>query len=176
MAEALSAPVFFGDVEVDDFGAEFVGGDFEEAEGDGEVEAAGAAGAGVEVEDSFFGDVVGDVGVAVKDGGEFGGGGVEVDGLEVVEEIEVAVFKEDDFGFGEFGAGAFAVDVAADGGDGGDGAQLVEDGDFADVAEVEDVVNAFKGGENLGAEEAVGVGDDADAHGVRIAGLARSAG
>ena len=59
------------DVEIDDLGAEFLAGDFEEAEGDGEVEAAGAAGAGVEVEDSFFGDVVGDVGVAVKDGGEF---------------------------------------------------------------------------------------------------------
>ena len=96
-------------------------GECQDAEGYGEVEAAGAAGAGVEVEDSFFGDVVGDVGVAVKDGGEFGGGGVEVDGFEVVEEVEVAFFKEDDFGFGEFGARAFAVDVAADGGDGGDG-------------------------------------------------------
>ena len=167
------ASSFFGTFKVDDFGTELFGSDFEEAEGDGEFEAAGAAGARVEVEDSFFVDVVGDVGVAVKDGGELGGGGVEVDGLEVVEEIEVAVFEEDDFGFGEFGAGSFAVDVAADGGDGGDGAQLVEDGRLADVAQVEYVVYAAEGGENFGAEEAVGVGEDADAHGVRIAELAR---
>ena len=39
-------------------------GDFDEAEGDRQLEAAGTAGAGVEVEDSFFVDVVGDVGVA----------------------------------------------------------------------------------------------------------------
>jgi hypothetical protein len=37
---------------------------------------------------------------------------------------------------------------------------------------VKDMVDAFEGGEDFGAEEAVGVGDDADAHGVRIAGLA----
>ena len=108
-------------LEIDDLGAKLFAGDFDEAEGDRQLEAAGTAGAGVEVEDSFLGDVVGDVGVAVKDGGELGGGGVEVDGLEVVEEIEVAVFKEDDFGFGKFGTGAFAVNVAADGGDRGDG-------------------------------------------------------
>jgi hypothetical protein len=36
-------------------------------------------------------------------------------------------------------------------------------------------VDAFEGGEDFGAEEAVGVGDDADAHGVRIAGLAELA-
>jgi hypothetical protein len=50
---------FFGNVEVDDLWAEIIGGDFEQAEGDGEVEAAGAAGAGVEGERTFFGEVVG---------------------------------------------------------------------------------------------------------------------
>ena len=137
----------------------------QQADGNGQFKAAGAAGAGVEVEDSFFGYVVGDVGVAVKDGGEFGGGGVEVDGLEVVEKIEVAVLKEDDFGFGELGAEALAVDVAADGGYGGDGSQLGEDGDFAYVAYVEDVVDAAEGGEDFRTEEAVGVGEDAEFHG-----------
>ena len=81
--------------------------------------------------------------MAGEDGGEFGGGGVEVEGFEIVEHVEVEVgagrvFDEGDFGFREFGAGAFAVDVAADGGDGGDGFEFFEDGDFADVAEVED--------------------------------------
>jgi hypothetical protein len=37
---------------------------------------------------------------------------------------------------------------------------------------VEDAFDAIEGGEDFGAEEAVGVGEDADAHGVRIAGLA----
>jgi hypothetical protein len=116
-----SAGGSFRNFKINNLGAEFFSDQLQDSDRYGEVEAAGAAGAGVEVEDSFFGDVVGDVGVAGEDGGEFGGGGVEVDRFEVVEQVEVAVFEEDDFGFGEFAAGAFAVDVAADGGDGGDG-------------------------------------------------------
>jgi len=53
----------------------------EEADGNGQVEAAGAAGAGVEVEDAAFVGDAGDVGVAVDDGGEFCGCGVEVEGV-----------------------------------------------------------------------------------------------
>ena len=40
---------FFCTVKVDDLGAEVIGGDFEQAEGDGEVEAAGAG--SIEVSD-----------------------------------------------------------------------------------------------------------------------------
>jgi len=119
----------------------------EQADGDGQVEAAGAAGTGVEVEDAAFVGDAGYVGVAVKDGCESPGHGIEVEGLEVVEHVDVAGsmlwdFDGDDFGFGEFGAGAFAVDVAADGGYGGDFAEVFEDGDFAYVAEVEDALDA----------------------------------
>ena len=56
------------------------------------------------------------------------------------------------------------VDVAADGGGGGDAGELGEDGGIAYVAGVEDVRDTGEGGEELRAEEAVGVGDDADEH------------
>ncbi len=80
------------------------------------------------------------------------------------------IFDEDDFGFRQLGAGAFAIDVAADGGDGRDFGELVEDGDLAHVADVEDVVDAAECWGDFRAEEAVGVGDDAEDHGVRICG------
>ena len=141
----------------------------ERADGDGEVEAAGAAGAGVEVEDTAFVGDAGDVGVAVENGCESPGHGIKMEGVQVVEHVDVAgfllqIFDEDDFGFGEFATGAFTVDVAADGGYGGDFAQLFEDGDFSDVAEVEDVVYAGEGEGDLGTKEAVGVAEYADFH------------
>ena len=141
----------------------------ERADGDGEVEAAGAAGAGIEIEDALFVGDAGDVGVAVEDGGEPPGHGIKMEGVQVVEHVDVAgfllqVFDEDDFGFGEFGAGAFAVDVAADGGYWGDFAEVVEDGDFAYVAQVKNARDTGEGGEDFGAEEAVGVGEDGDFH------------
>ena len=111
--------------------------------------------------------------MAVEDGGEFGGGGVEAEGLEVVQHVEVErgagwVFDEDDFGFGELGARALGVDVAADGGDGSDFGELIEDGDFSYVANVKNAVDTFEGGSDFGAEEAVGIGDDSEFHVFRI--------
>ena len=134
--------------QVNDSRFEFsVFGDREHADGDGKVEAAGAAGAGIEIEDALFVGDAGDVGVAVEDGGEPPGHGIKMEGVQVVEHVDVAgfllqVFDEDDFGFGEFGAGAFTVDVAADGGYRGDGFEFAMDGDFAYVAEVEDALDA----------------------------------
>jgi len=79
-------------------------------------------------------------------------------------------FDEEDFGFGQFGAGSFTVHVAADGDDGRDLGKFVEDGDFADIAEVKNAVDAAQRGRNFGAKEAVRVGDDAEEHGDRISG------
>ena len=84
--------------------------------------------------------------------------------VEGVDEVEEVAAELDSFGGGELGAGAVGVDVAADGGDGGDLAEGVEDVGVADVAGVEDVVDAAERGEGFGAEEAVGVGEDADEH------------
>jgi len=158
---------FLSDGKVDDLGCEFVAGaEVESSDGDRKVEAARAAGAGVEVEDAFFCIEVWDVGVAVENGGKFGGRGIEVEGFEVVEHVEVdalvrRVLDENDVGFGEIGAGAVAIDVAADGGDGSDFGELVEDGDFADVADVEDAVDTVESGDDFRAEQAMGVRDDA---------------
>ena len=78
---------------MDDAGANFIPLNFEKADGDGQFEAARAAGAGVEVEHAFFRDEIGHVRVAVEDGGEFGCGRIEVEGLEVVEHVDVAAFE-----------------------------------------------------------------------------------
>jgi hypothetical protein len=137
----------------------------ENTEGDWEMEAAGTAGAGVEVEHAISLVEVGDVGVAEEDDGEAGGGGVEVDGVEVVKEVDVAAFEEKDLGFREVGAGAHLVDVASDCGDGSNLGEVVEDGDCADVSEVEDAVNTGEYGKDFGTEEAVGIAEDADLHG-----------
>ena len=110
------------------------------------------------------------MGVAVEDGGEFSRCGIEVEGLEIMEHIDVAALAEEDFSFGQPGAGAIAIDIAADSGDGRDFGQLIEDGDFADVANVEDAIDAAQCGSDLRAEETVGVGDDAEEHGFRISG------
>ena len=116
-----------------------------------ELEAAGAAGAGVEIENAFLRDVIRDVGMAVEDGGEFGGNGIEVEGLEVVEHIDVEagvgrILDEDDVGFGEAGAWTIDVDVAADCGDGSDFGEIIEDGYFSYVATVKNAVDAREGG------------------------------
>ena len=111
--------------------------------------------------------------MAVEDGGEFGGDGVEVEGLEVVQHVDIEagvgwVFDENNVGFGEAGARTIDVDVAADGRDGSDFGEIVEDGGFAHIAEVEDAVDTGESGQDFGAEEAVGIGDDSEFHVFRI--------
>jgi len=111
--------------------------------------------------------------MAVKNGGELGGGRIEVEGFEVVEQIDVEartwwVLDEDDVGFGELGARAFAVNVAADGGDGCDFGEIFEDGDFAHVADMEDAVDAGEGGRDFGPKQAVSIRDDSEFHVFRI--------
>jgi hypothetical protein len=144
--------------------------DGQQADGHWEFEAARAAGAGIEVEHSLFVYEVGDMRVAVEHGGEPSGCWIEVERAQVVEHVDIAVGDEDDFGFGEFAARAFAIDIAAYGCDWSDLAQLFEDGDFADVAEVKDAVDTGESGSYFWAEEAVGVADYADAHGALHAG------
>lgn len=139
----------------------------DEGEGDGEGEAAGAGAARVEVEDAALPRDRRLVRVAADDGADAGGGGVEVEVVHGVHEVEEVAGELDGLGWREIGAGARGVDVATDGGDGRDLLKGAEDGDLADVAGVEDMVDAGEGGERLGTEEAVGVGEDADAHQAR---------
>ena len=46
--------------------------------------------------------------VAVEDCGESGGGGVEMQCTEVVKQVEVVAFDQEDFGLREASAGAIA--------------------------------------------------------------------
>jgi hypothetical protein len=55
-----------------------------------------------------------------------------------------------------------AVDVAADCRHRGDARQRVKMARIADIARVQDAVDAFKSLQRLGAEQTMGVGDDAD--------------
>jgi len=89
------------------------------------------------------------------------GFGVQVEVMDGVNEVEESAGQLDGFGFGELGAVAVGVDVAADGGDRGELAQGTENARVADISGVEDVVDSAQRGERFGAQQAVGVGDDA---------------
>ena len=71
--------------QVDDVGVYAVFVHLDNAERDGQFKTAGAAGAGVEIEHFLAVLDGGAMGVTVEDGGEFGGGGIEVEGAEVME-------------------------------------------------------------------------------------------
>jgi hypothetical protein len=149
------------------------GSNFQQADCDWKIEAARAAGAGVEVEDAFFRDEIRHVGVAVEDGGEFGSGGVEVKSLEIVEHVDVEacvgrVLDEHDFGFGQLCAGAFSVNIAANGGDRSDFGEFGQYRGIADVADMQDAVDALESGSDFGTKETVGIGDDSELHVLRI--------
>jgi len=111
--------------------------------------------------------------VAVEDGGKFGGCRIEVQSLEIVEHVDVEacvrrVLDEHNFGFGQLAAGAFSVDVAANGGDGGDFGQFGQYKGIAHVADMQDAVDALESWSDFGAEQAVGIGDDSELHVLRI--------
>jgi hypothetical protein len=78
------------------------------------------------------------------------------------------VFDEDDFGFGECGAGTIDIDIAADGGDGSNFGEFIEDGDLSYVATVKNAVDTAQCGQRLGPEQAVGIRDDSEFHVFRI--------
>jgi len=132
---------------MEDFGLRLTVLDAEMSAADGEVEAAGASAAGVEVEDAL--EVLNGrlVGVTVDDCGDAGCAGTEVEVLAGVEYVDQASGQLDGLGFGEEGAEAVGIDVAADGGDGGDAAECGQNVGVAHVAGVEDVVDSGEGGE-----------------------------
>ena len=111
--------------------------------------------------------------MTVEDGGEFGCSRIEMQGFEVMQHVNVEarmarVFNEHDFGFGQLGAEAFSVDVAADGGDGSDFGEFGQYRGIADVADMQYAVDALESGSDFRAKEAVGIGDDSELHVSRI--------
>lgn len=137
----------------------------EHGERDGQGKPAWAGAARVEVQNAVVSFDLWLVGVAVEDDGHAGGLRLDIEIVQSVDHVDQAAGELYGLGGREGGAGAGTVDVAANGGEGGDLAEGVEDGWVAYVAGVEDVVDAAEGHDGFGAEEAVGVGEDAYAHG-----------
>jgi hypothetical protein len=133
-------------------------------EGDGEREAARASAAGIKVKDAVAPIDGGLVGVAADDGPDAGGGRVQIEVVDGVDEIKETAAQLYGFGGVEVVEDGGRVDIAADGGEQGDLTEAVEDARVVDIAGVEDVVDAGEFGDGFGAEEAVGVGDDANVH------------
>ncbi len=107
------------------------------------------------------------MGVAADDGGDDCGFAIQIQPVQEVDEIEKMACQLDGLSGGEIGAGAVGVYVAPVGGDRGVGAEAVEYLVVAAIAGVGDVVDTLEGGDGLGAEQAVGVGEDAEVHGAR---------
>ncbi len=106
------------------------------------------------------------VGMPTDDGGDACRARVKVDLGEVVQHVEAISGNPDDFCCRKLGAGACSVDVAADGGGGREGAEGFEDLDVADVSGMKNMIDAAQSDDGFGTEQAVGVRDNADAHGL----------
>lgn len=104
--------------------------------------------------------------VAIDDGGKPGGGWVEWEIFEIVEEVDEYAADLDDFGVGELVCPSSLVDVAADSRDGRNGFKLGEDERRADVACVKDPGDPAEGVDDLRPNDGVGVGDKADVYSV----------
>ncbi len=102
--------------------------------------------------------------VAMEHGCKLSRSWIKVERLQVVKHVDVAAANENDICFGQLAAGAVEVNVSADRGDWGNLLKLLEDGDLAHVAKVQNALDAGQCRCYFGAEEAVGIADDADLH------------
>lgn len=136
--------------------------ELEARDGDRQAEALWTGAAGVDVKDAIMPVGFGSVSVAADDDVEAGGFRVEVELFKIVQDVDRDILEFDDCRERKGRGPGLGVHVAANGGDRCDGFELVEDGPAADVACVNDGLRAFERGESFGAEEAVGIGDDAE--------------
>jgi len=106
------------------------------------------------------------VAVAVDDHAESGGLWLLVKLGEIVQHIDRYAIHFDDLGGWQNARPWRGVDVAADRGYGCDLRERFEDFGSAYVSGVEDAIGSAKGLDGLRTQEAVGVGDYADGHGL----------
>lgn len=83
-----------------------------------------------------------------------------------MQHVDGCAFDFDEVGFGESPSPGLSVHVAADRGYRGDFFKCGEDFGVAYVAGVKDLVYSLESGLGFGAEQAVGVGDEAEEHGL----------
>jgi hypothetical protein len=131
-------------------------------DGDRQAEALCTGAAGVNVQDAVMPVGFGLVSVAADDDVEAGGFRVEVELFKIVQDVDRDILEFDDCRERKGRGPGLGVHVPANGEDGRDGFELVEDGRAADVTCVNDGLRAFERGESFGAEETVGIGDDAE--------------
>ena len=102
------------------------------------------------------------MGVAEDDGADAGGGGVQVQAEEFVEDVNEAAAYLHHPGVGQVRGPVAPVGVAPDRVHRGDPFQGAQNLGVADVPGVDDKFHALQGLDRLGAQQAVGVGNDAD--------------
>ena len=100
--------------------------------------------------------------MAVDDRGQAGGGGVQVQGEEFVEDVEVDAPHFHHPGLGEARGPVAPVGVAPDRVHRGEALKLAQKARVADVPGVDDEFHALQGLDGFGPQQAVGIGDDAD--------------
>jgi hypothetical protein len=97
--------------------------------------------------------------VSADDNVELGGGGVEVELLNVVQNVYQGRTSLDDCRSGQVGRPILFVNISSHCDDRGKRSQLVDDPRFANVAGMDDQIGSFECGQRLLAKEAVGVRD-----------------
>jgi hypothetical protein len=101
--------------------------------------------------------------VATDDNPEARGLGDEIEGLEIVQDVDPHPGNLEGCTRGEGLGPVPFVDIAADGRDRGQGAEGLEDGSRADIPCVYDQVRPLKRLDGFRPQESVGIGDQADA-------------
>lgn len=87
-----------------------------------------------------------------------------MNGLYVVQHIEVVSFEEDDFGFRQLAAPAGAIDITANGGNGSYFFKRFKDCKISDIAQVKDVLDSLESGYHFRPQLAVRIADYTNDH------------
>jgi hypothetical protein len=88
--------------------------------------------------------------------------GLEIQLSQIVQHIDANATQLKHSSFRQFARPRSFVDIAANGGDGSNRGKLFEDFGRADISRMNDVFAPAQSFDGLRAQQAVGVGDDAD--------------
>jgi hypothetical protein len=136
--------------------------ELEARDGDRQAEALWTGAARIDVEDAIMPVGFEFVSVAADDDLEAGAFRVQVELRKIVQDVDRDILEFDDCRERKARGPGLGVHVAANSENGCYGFELVENGRTADVACVNDSLGAFERAQSLGAEETVGIGDDAE--------------
>jgi len=98
----------------------------------------------------------------MDNGCEASGSRIEIQGCEVVQDVQVKRSDGDDVGHGQRLGPRARIDVSTNGKRWRDGTKLLEDLGATHVAGMDDEIRALQRVERLRAEQSVRVGDDSD--------------